>query len=304
MGSDFVVRDYLVLDGGVDGLELEGPRIAALEFDQALADGELTECVFLFFLEEQIIRGGVDIFAGFEVEGKGQVGVSERGEADQAGVLVDEDDGFAEFADFSEEHVDDGFACTWGLAVEDVVSLFDDDGMVESLAGSALVEAVVVCPEHEAFDEEDFVDGGEAVEFEDDGVLQQFGEVGAALDVDDFTHLPVTEGSHGAKGGGHPVGGASGDFHGLDGFEEVVHGGVDGDGAVVDAVFAVELVEGHLEEVHDSFADVGCVGEDFDEFLDPGRRLGPGWWDEWVEAEGGDIASDRVDTNFVFGFGS
>ena len=219
-------------------------------------------------------------------------------------MLVDEDDGFAEFADFSEEHVDDGFACAGGLAVEDVVGFFDDDGMVESLSGSALVEAVVVGPEHDAFDEEDFVDGGEAVEFEDDGVLQQFGEVGAALDVDHLSHFSIAKRSHGTQSGGHPVGGASSDFHGLDGFEEVVHGRVYADGAVVDAVFAVELVEGHLEEVHDSFADIGGVGEDFDEFLDPRGRLGARWWYEWVEAEGGDIPSDCVDPDFVAGFAS
>ncbi|MCG3144184.1 MAG: hypothetical protein HONDAALG_01577 [Gammaproteobacteria bacterium] len=198
VGSDFVVCDYLVFDGGVDGFELEGAWVAALEFDEALADWELSECVFLVFFEEEVVGGGVDVFAGFEVEGEGEVGVSEGGEADEAGVLVDEDDGFAEFADFSEEHVDDGFARAGGLAVEDMVGFFDDDGMVESLAGSALVEAVVVGPEHEAFDEEDFVDGGEAVEFEDDGVLQQFGEVGAALDINDLSHFPITKRSHGA----------------------------------------------------------------------------------------------------------
>ena len=219
-------------------------------------------------------------------------------------MLVDEDDGFAEFADFSEEHVDDGFACTRGLAVEDVVGFFDDDGMVESLAGSALVEAVVVGPEHDAFNEEDFVDGGEAVEFEDDGVLQQFGEVGPALDVDHLAHLAVTEGSHGAKGGGHPVGGAPGDFHGLDGFEEVLHGGVDRDGTVVDAMFAVELVKGHLQQVHDSFADICGMGEDFDQFLDPGRRFGAGRWDEWIEAEWCNVSPHCVDLDLFLELGT
>jgi len=90
----------------------------------------------------------------------------------------------------------------------------------------------------------------------------------------------------------------------LDCFEEVFHGGIHSDSAVVDAVFAVELVEGHLEEVHDSFADVGCVGENLDEFFDPRGRLGAGWWDEWIEAEWGDIASDCVDPDLVAGFAS
>ena len=63
MGLDFAVCDYLVLDGGVDGFELEGAWVAALEFDQALADRELAECIFLVFFQQEVVGGGVDIFA-------------------------------------------------------------------------------------------------------------------------------------------------------------------------------------------------------------------------------------------------
>ncbi|MCG3144185.1 MAG: hypothetical protein HONDAALG_01578 [Gammaproteobacteria bacterium] len=88
----------------------------------------------------------------------------------------------------------------------------------------------------------------------------------------------------------------------MDGFEEVFHCGVDGDRAVVDAMFPVELIEGHLEQVHDSFADIGGVREDLDQFLDPRGRFGAGWGNEWVEAERGHVASDRVDPDLVAGF--
>lgn len=43
MGFDFVVGDTLVLDGCLDGFEEEGFGEAALDFDEALSNGELVE---------------------------------------------------------------------------------------------------------------------------------------------------------------------------------------------------------------------------------------------------------------------
>ena len=76
MGSDFFIRDYLVLDGGMDGFELEGAWVAALEFDEALSDGKLAKCVLLVFFEQEVVGSSVDVLAGFEVEGEGEVGIS------------------------------------------------------------------------------------------------------------------------------------------------------------------------------------------------------------------------------------
>jgi hypothetical protein len=124
---DVVVGDELVLDCRMERFQQEGFRVPALDLDQATANGELAERVLLFLFQEEIVGGGVHILARLEVEGESQIRVSQGREADQAGLLVDQDNPLAEFAHLTEEHVHNRFPHAGGLAVEDMVRFFDGD---------------------------------------------------------------------------------------------------------------------------------------------------------------------------------
>jgi len=294
-----VVGDELVLDRRMERFQHEGFRVTALNFDQASSHRELTERLLLVFFEQQVIGSGVHILAGLEVEGEGQIRVSQGWETDEAGVLVDEDNPLAEFAHLTEEHVHNRFSRAGGLAVEDMVGFFDNDSVVESLAGGVAVEPVVVNPEQQALDQKHLVDVGQAVEFENDRMAEQFREVSLTLDVHDLAHLAIAQRPHRAQGGGHPVGRAPGDFHGLDLLQEVLHRRVSDHRARVETEPTVQFLQGVLEDEHDAFADIGGVGKNLDQFLDPGGRLGSWRRNQRIEPERRDIAPHSIDLDLI-----
>jgi len=116
-------------------------------------------------------------------------------------------------------------------------------------------------------------------------MAEEFREVGLALDIDHLPHLAITERPHRTESRCHPVGCSTGDFHRLDLLQEVLHGGVSGHRAGIETEPPVEFLQGVLKDEHDTLADIGGVGKNLDQFLDPGGRLGPRRRNQRIEPE-------------------
>ena len=72
-----------------------------------------------------------------QIKGKGCVGISQSRFGNETRMLVYTDDRLAEFTDFPQDNIGYGlFACSFlFFAEKDMVCLFNDDGVLEILAG-------------------------------------------------------------------------------------------------------------------------------------------------------------------------